>query len=191
VRIFSFDQQEQLLQPDWRPAEEAQLVWPFRSYWDERLDTVKAAQVFDLQTYLPEDILTKVDRASMHFGVEARVPLLARRVVEHALRTSTDLHRLGQRRKYLLKRAIEGRVPPSLLTNRKRGFSLPLEMAIGERVRAWAAAAERSALVQDGVIAPGALREFAGDLDKAWTLYALDGWWSRWIRQDRSSSGNP
>ena len=139
---------------------------------------MKAAQVFDLQTYLPNDILTKVDRASMHFGVEARVPLLSHRMVEFALSISTHLHGDGGRRKHVLKSAIQGRVPDALLSNRKRGFSLPLESVVGERLRTWMAGIEQSSLVMDGVVSRGAARQIGTNLDQAWALYALELWWS-------------
>jgi asparagine synthase (glutamine-hydrolysing) len=182
VRLFSFEQQRDLLRPEWSAGAEEELVWPFREFWNEDLETVKAAQVFDLQTYLPNDILTKVDRASMHFGVEARVPLLAHRMVEFALSISTHLHRSGGRRKHVLKASIQGRVPDALLSNRKRGFSLPLESVVGQRLRAWMAGIEKSSLVTDGVISRDAARWIGTNLDQAWALYALELWWSRWMR---------
>ena len=184
VRLLSFAEQSQILRTDWRPRSEDDLTWPFAEYWDPGLDTIKAAQVFDVQTYLPEDILTKVDRALMQFGVEARVPLLARAMVETALRTSTDLHLGGGRRKNILKSAIRGRVPDSLLSNRKRGFSLPLEVLMGPMLRTWLANIDQSMLVRDGVLSPRIPSSVAESLDKVWTLFALDLWWSAWIRQE-------
>ena len=182
LRFFSFDQQCALLQPDWRPVSEEQLAWPFESYWNPEVDTVKAAQLFDLQTYLQEDILTKVDRTSMRWGVESRVPLLARRIVTIALRTSSDVHRRGGRRKNVLKRGLEGRIPSALLSNRKKGFSLPLEATIGPLLRNWVASIEQSTLVRDGVIVPRLPADVLQNVDKIWTLFALDSWWSRWGR---------
>jgi asparagine synthase (glutamine-hydrolysing) len=182
VRLFSFEQQRSLLHPEWSARDEEELNWPFREFWNENLETVKAAQVFDLQTYLPNDILTKVDRASMHFGVEARVPLLSHKMVEFALSISTHLHRRGGRRKHVLKSAIQGRVPDALLSNRKRGFSLPLESVVGQRLRAWLAGMDKSVLVTDGVISRDAALQIGKSLDQAWALYALDLWWSKWGR---------
>jgi asparagine synthase (glutamine-hydrolysing) len=182
--MFSYTDQCQLLRTDWRPRSEEDLAWPFAEYWDSGLDTVKAAQVFDVQTYLQEDILTKVDRASMQYGVEARVPLLAKPMIEMALRTSTGLHFGGGRRKNILKAVIRGRVPDSLLSNRKRGFSLPLEVVLGPTLRAWLTNIDDSVLVRDGVLSPRIAAGVAENLDRVWTLFALDRWWSAWIRQE-------
>ena len=182
IRQFTFEDQTALLQPDWRPRGEEDLAWPFATYWDRHLDGPKAAQLFDVRTYLQEDILTKVDRTAMHWGVEARVPLLARSMVEFALGVSTRVHRAGGARKQLLKRALDGRVPAELLSSRKKGFGLPLENTVGARLREWSRDAGSLAIVRDGVIAAGALQALHGDLDKMWSLYALDRWWRRWIR---------
>ena len=179
-----------LLQPQWHPRSEEDLTWPFSRYWDTNLSTLKAAQVFDLQTYLPEDILTKVDRTSMHWGVEARVPLLSRRMVEFALRTSTAVHRRRGRRKNVLKRGLEGRVPALLLSDRKKGFGLPLELTVGPMLRRWLGGAQRSAIVRDGLVSSTMLHELSDSLDKAWALFALECWWSRWVRRSGSSSGS-
>jgi hypothetical protein len=73
-------------------------------------------------------------------------------------------------------------VPDALLSNRKRGFSLPLESVVGQRLRAWMAGIEKSSLVTDGVISRDAARWIGTNLDQAWALYALELWWSRWIR---------
>lgn len=181
IRSFSFAEQQELLQPAWRARDEDALTWPFRQFWRADLDVGKAAQLYDLHTYLPEDILVKVDRASMYFGVEARVPLLARRVVERSLAVATAVHRFDGRRKYLLKRILERRVPAELLSSRKKGFGLPLELSVGQTLRDWLARLDQSALVRDGLLRSGSSRVVAGDLDKVWTLYSLDHWWSRWI----------
>lgn len=181
IRSFSFAEQEQLLQPPWRARDEEELTWPFARFWRADLDVGKAAQVFDLHTYLPDDILVKVDRASMHYGVEARVPLLARRLVEYGLSVSTAVHRRDGRRKYLLKRMLEHRAPAELLSNRKKGFGLPLELAAGQALRDWLARIDDSALVRGGLLRRGSAGLVAGNLDKMWTLYSLDRWWSRWI----------
>jgi asparagine synthase (glutamine-hydrolysing) len=169
------------LNSEWQPTGEEDLVSPFREFWNDDLETVKAAQLFDLQTYLPNDILTKVDRASMYFGIEARVPMLSRSMIQLALRMPTSLHNRAGRRKHILKEAIRPRVPESLLSNRKKGFGLPLESALGERLRQFAAGFDSSAVVRDGLIARGALPRISANLDQLWALFALEVWWNRWI----------
>jgi asparagine synthase (glutamine-hydrolysing) len=81
---------------------------------------------FDFETYLPEDILTKVDRMSMAHSIESRVPLLDHEVVEFAARLPASLKIRDGRRKHILKQAAADLLPASVLARPKRGFEVPL-----------------------------------------------------------------
>jgi asparagine synthase (glutamine-hydrolysing) len=91
------------------------------------LDALSQLQDLDLKTYLPGDILTKVDRMSMANSLEARVPLLDHPLVEFACSLPPDLRFREGKTKYLLRRVLEGRVPAEVLTRPKQGFAVPLE----------------------------------------------------------------
>ena len=81
----------------------------------------------DVATYLPEDLLAKMDIATMAFGLEARSPLLDHEVMEFAAALPPGLKLRGGTGKYLLKRAFADRLPPALLHRRKMGFGVPLD----------------------------------------------------------------
>ena len=81
---------------------------------------------FDFVTYLPEDILVKVDRMSMAHSIESRVPLLDNEVVDFAARLPADLKIANGRRKHVLKQAAAGLLPPQILDRRKQGFAVPV-----------------------------------------------------------------
>jgi asparagine synthase (glutamine-hydrolysing) len=81
---------------------------------------------FDFETYLPEDILTKVDRTSMAHSIESRVPLLDNAVVEYAARLPASMKIRNGRRKHILKEAAATLLPPAILQRRKQGFGVPL-----------------------------------------------------------------
>jgi asparagine synthase (glutamine-hydrolysing) len=87
---------------------------------------VRAMALADTRVYLPDDILTKVDRMTMAFGLEARVPLLDLEVAELALRIPTALHMRGGSMKRLLRQVLRERLPASLVDRPKQGFAVPL-----------------------------------------------------------------
>ena len=90
-------------------------------------DALTAAQYVDLKTYLPENILTKVDRMSMAVSLEARVPVLDHTIVEFAFRLPAHLRLNGRTTKYLLKKAVAPLLPPEILAKKKQGFSIPIK----------------------------------------------------------------
>jgi len=81
---------------------------------------------FDFETYLPEDVLTKVDRMSMAHSIESRVPLLDNDVIEFASTIPASLKIVNGRRKHILKEAAKGLLPSEILNRRKQGFGVPL-----------------------------------------------------------------
>ncbi len=90
------------------------------------LDPINRASYLDVMTYLPDDILVKVDRASMANSVEARAPFLDHRVVELVARLPGDVKLRRLRTKWLLRSVAARRLPPATLRRRKEGFSSPV-----------------------------------------------------------------
>jgi asparagine synthase (glutamine-hydrolysing) len=102
-------------------------------------DPLSLLQYQDMKTWLPGDILTKVDRASMAHALEVRVPLLDHEFVEWASGVPASLKLRGQEGKYLLKKALEPHLSHDVLYRPKMGFSIPLAAwfrgPLKERVR--------------------------------------------------------
>ncbi len=106
----------------------------------EGADPLSVAQYLDIKTYLPGDILTKVDRASMAHSLEVRVPLLDHEFVEWAATVPASLKLQGREGKAILKSAFSDRLPEAVLYRPKMGFAVPivrwLRQELRERVRA-------------------------------------------------------
>jgi asparagine synthase (glutamine-hydrolysing) len=101
-------------------------------------DFVESMLMQDLSTYLPDDILTKVDRAAMAVGLETRVPFLDHELVEFALQIpKTTKIRCG-RGKWPLRQILYKYVPQTLIDRPKQGFSLPLDDWLRGPLREWA-----------------------------------------------------
>jgi asparagine synthase (glutamine-hydrolysing) len=88
---------------------------------------LSAAQYLDLKSYLPLDILTKVDRMSMAHSLEVRVPLLDHKVVEFAATIPPELSLNGKSGKHLFKKAMRTILPDEVMERPKRGFAVPLD----------------------------------------------------------------
>ena len=89
-------------------------------------DPLSLIQYIDMKTYLPGDILTKVDRASMAHALEVRVPLLDHQLVEWISGLPADMKLKGGEGKYIFKKSLEAHLPHDILYRKKMGFSVPL-----------------------------------------------------------------
>jgi asparagine synthase (glutamine-hydrolysing) len=110
----------------------------YPSFMDEekavsrQLSAKEEQSVFDLNYYLRDDLLTKVDIASMKYSLETRVPILDHRIVEFALNLDENLKIKNGSQKYLLKKVLYDYVPEKIFDRPKRGFSIPLQKWLQE-----------------------------------------------------------
>ena len=159
-----------------------------------RLPRRERPPLVDLVTYLPEDILTKVDRTSMAVSLEARTPLLDHRVAEFALRLPLRMKWRGGVSKWILRRTLFPRVPRELLDRPKMGFGVPLADWFRESLRAPMEQRIFGPLLEDLGLDPAPARAvwrafLAGQDHRAellWSLYALMLWSERWAARANS-----
>ncbi|HET7313028.1 XrtA/PEP-CTERM system amidotransferase [Salinisphaera sp.] len=151
-------------------------------------DPVAIAQYLDYKTWLPGDILTKVDRASMAHSLEVRVPLLDHEFVGWAAALPRDYKLRQGQGKYLLKKSFEGHLPNDILYRQKKGFSVPLaDWFRGPLREVGAAALTAGPLVESGIFEPKTLERLWSDHDSGrrdhgtviWSLLMLARFFER------------
>ena len=140
-------------------AREGERTWDDPGLVRDMPELMARMRYMDTVGYLPNDILTKLDRASMAVSIEARVPLIDHRVVEFAAGLSPHMLIRNGRGKWLLRQVLHRYVPEELVTRPKTGFGVPLDSWLRGPLRDWAEGLlSRSRIEEEGFFTPATVR---------------------------------
>jgi asparagine synthase (glutamine-hydrolysing) len=163
-----------------------------RSRSDSKLDPLL---YLDSKTYLPGDILTKVDRMSMAVSLEARVPLLDHKLIEFVCRRiPASMKMKGLKTKHILKRAMADEVPAEILNRPKQGFGVPIKEWINRQLRARIRETlTESRTMQRGYVEPRYVNVLLNEHERGrrdhaselWALFMLELWHRQFIDRSR------
>jgi len=186
-RIVSQWDQPELLMADGRTTPKGLLNDPaVRQRVPNFLDRM---QYLDLMTYLPDDILTKVDRASMAVALEARVPLIDHRVVSFAWGLPQHFKIRDGQTKWLLRQVLYRHVPRSLIDRPKMGFGVPIDSWLRGPLRGWAEELLSAKSLEANGLNPALVKQRGAEHQSGkrnwqyplWTVLMLQAWMAKQV----------
>jgi asparagine synthase (glutamine-hydrolysing) len=154
-------------------------------------DPINQVLRLDMRLYLENDILVKLDRASMAASLEGRVPLLNNDFVEYATRLPLNMKLRGLRSKFLLKRALRGILPDTILNRPKKGFGIPVASWFrGPLKEQMLSVLSPERIAREGFFDRGEVKRLIDDhLDgrrdnrkQLWTLFAFEMWHDGYLK---------
>lgn len=162
---------------DFRGKEDA---WVYRQYLQKGVSPIKAFQLLDYHTLMPEVFLTKVDRAAMANSLEVRVPFLNKGLMEYTMSLDEKVYYQMGYTKYLLYHQLKRHVPKSILNKPKKGFSAPKKRFLTpDSIRSTLHGGE---LLKAGVLQPKPLERMLEENNQSqlWALCVLEHWFHQW-----------
>jgi asparagine synthase (glutamine-hydrolysing) len=193
---FAPRDQDRLLTREAKRAGGADVYADARSLFDscDATELFERMQYLDTKLYLAEDILAKVDRASMSVSLEVRAPFLDRRVVEYAASLPADFKLRGKTTKYILKQAIAPLVPAFVTRRPKKGFGVPVAEWLKGRLRPLARDLLSPArLARHGLFDPAYVARLQDEHERGlanhrkllWTLLVFELWHESFVETPR------
>jgi asparagine synthase (glutamine-hydrolysing) len=200
AEAFTDAEKRKLLSPRLRRSLRGVTSWDAIRPIRERFDTAAPDRSHlnwmsyaDLKLRLPELLLMRVDKMTMAVGLEARVPFLDHRFVALAMSLPTALKTRNRTLKYLLKKAVRGIVPDTVIARPKQGFGMPVNELFGGPLQSVAVSELRSFCDETDLLDPAEVRRVmeTADGSKRWYLLNLALWWRTFISGDVRDPAEP
>ncbi len=189
---FTVQQKEKLLEPWTQLKEKDTYQIAFEHQYNSQAKSALNQLLYcDIKLYLEGDILPKVDRASMANSLEVRVPFLNHTLVEYAANLPHSLKLRGLTTKYILRKAMKGKLPDNILRRGKKGFNMPVAKWITGPLRPLVEEMlSKNRLQRDGFFNPDYVQKLLkehinGQQDHRkliWTLLMFQLWYNRWSK---------
>ena len=191
---FSLDEQLPLLTENVLANSSADIYAGPKAMLDicDATDEIERMQYLDMNFYMAEDILTKVDRASMAVSLETRAPFLDPRVGQFAASLPLEYKLRGSKGKYILKKSVEGLLPRSILARPKKGFGIPIAEWLKGRLNPLMHSLLDTARLKDqGIFEPAHVQTLITEHEKGiashhkqlWTLLVFQLWHDNFLKR--------
>jgi len=178
---FDAAELKKLLHPDLHSTINSNSNWWYESLYDSSLPDLKAMQLLDVKHFMGEQVLGKVDRASMANSLEVRVPFLDHEICEFVLGLNTSVYYRPDETKHLLYQNIKKHFPAEILHRKKQGFVGPDKYYMN---MAWyQARLTNSRLVQDKIVNENYIQQLLTNKDhwRLWKVAVMETWYRRWV----------
>ncbi|HWB63097.1 MAG TPA: asparagine synthase-related protein, partial [Chitinophagales bacterium] len=177
-----FDKAElqKLMHPDLHKHINPDPEWYYASLYNPELPDLKAMQVLDVKHFMGEQVLAKVDRASMANSLEVRVPFLDHEICEFVFQLSPGVYYRKNETKHLLYQNIKGHLPQQILDRRKQGFVGPDRYYMN--IPWYANRLADSRLVKDKIVNTAYINSLLAQKDhwRLWKLVVMETWYRHW-----------
>ncbi|MBL0331876.1 MAG: asparagine synthase (glutamine-hydrolyzing) [Chlorobi bacterium] len=187
VGFFDTDERNKILCNEYKNFDQNHL-WLFDKFYDPKLPPTTSLRLLDINTYLVDDILTKVDRATMSVSLEARTPLLEHTLAEYIMSIEDEFIYKNNDKKYLLKKALSTLLPAQTIQRSKKGFGAPirhwlkndLNILIEKKLF-------NGSAVKDGILSVKGIKSMLNNYSenrwaKLWMLLMFELWYCKWMK---------
>ena len=177
---FDIPELQKLLHPDLHQNINANPDWYYHSFYNPALPDLKAIQVMDVKQFMGEQVLAKIDRASMANSLEVRVPFLDHEICEFIFQLKTDVYYRKNETKHLLYQNIKGHLPNEILNRKKQGFVGPDRYYMN--MPWYESRLNDSKLVKDGIVNGAYIQQLLTTKDhwRLWKVAVMEAWYRRW-----------